>query len=429
MNSRCGASPTTDGGTQTRRVSAQLIILILVVVVALGFDFTNGFHDTGNAMATSIATGALKPRIAVILAAILNLVGAFLSVEVALTVTNAVVNIQDSDGNPIPSLTANSGNDLLMIILAGLVGGIVWNVLTWMLGIPSSSSHALFGGLMGATVAGIGWSGVNWDGNGSSSLDGVLGKVILPGIASPIVACIVATVGTFLIFQVTRRLSAFLNDAGFRYGQIGSASLVALAHGTNDAQKTMGVITLALIGYGSWTSTTSIPLWVKFCCAIAISLGTYVGGWRVIRTLGKGLVEIEPRQGMGAEGAASAVILASSQLGMALSTTQVATGSILGAGVGKPGAQVRWAVAGRMVVAWVVTLPAAGIVGAAVWWVGNLLGDSLLGAIAECVILILICAYMVARTRMNPITPDNVNDEWTGNPSISRRSDDEHIAA
>jgi inorganic phosphate transporter, PiT family len=410
-------------------VSAQLIILILVVVVALGFDFTNGFHDTGNAMATSIATGALKPKIAVILAAILNLVGAFLSVEVALTVTNAVVNIQDSDGNPIPSLTANNGNDLLMIILAGLVGGIVWNVLTWMLGIPSSSSHALFGGLMGATVAGIGWSGVNWDGSGSSDLDGVLGKVILPGVASPIIAGIVATCGTFLIFQVTRRLSARLNDQGFRYGQIGSASLVALAHGTNDAQKTMGVITLALIGYGSWTSTTSIPFWVKVCCAIAISLGTYVGGWRVIRTLGKGLVEIEPRQGMGAEGAASAVILASSQLGMALSTTQVATGSILGAGVGKPGAQVRWGIAGRMVVAWVVTLPMAGLVGAAVWWIGNLLGNGLFGAIVEIAILVGLCAYMVARTRNDPITPENVNREWTGSPSISRRTDDESIAA
>jgi inorganic phosphate transporter, PiT family len=410
-------------------VSAQLIILILVVVVALGFDFTNGFHDTGNAMATSIATGALKPKIAVILAAILNLVGAFLSVEVALTVTNAVVNIQDSDGSPIPSLTANHGNDLLMIILAGLVGGIVWNVLTWMLGIPSSSSHALFGGLMGATVAGIGWSGVNWDGNGSSSLDGVLGKVILPGVASPIIAGLVATVGTFLIFQVTRRLSARLNDQGFRYGQIGSASLVALAHGTNDAQKTMGVITLALIGYGTWTSTTSIPLWVKVCCAISISLGTYVGGWRVIRTLGKGLVEIEPRQGMGAEGAASAVILASSQLGMALSTTQVATGSILGAGVGKPGAQVRWGIAGRMGVAWVVTLPMAGLVGALVWWLGNLLGNGLVGAVVEIAVLLLLCAYMVARARHDPITPDNVNKEWTGSPSISRHDDHESIAA
>jgi inorganic phosphate transporter, PiT family len=398
-------------------VSAQLITVILVVVVALGFDFTNGFHDTGNAMATSIATGALRPKVAVALAALLNLVGAFLSVEVAVTVTNAVVSIQDSSGNPIPSLTADHGSALLLIILAGLVGGIMWNLATWLVGLPSSSSHALFGGLIGATVAAIGWGGVHWTGDGTK-LDGVVGKVILPAVASPVVAAFVAMVGTWVIFKITARLGERLNTGGFHWGQIGTASLVSLAHGTNDAQKTMGVITLALIGYGSWTDTTSIPLWVKFACAAAIALGTYLGGWRIIRTLGKGIVEIEPRQGMAAQGSAAAVILASSQLGFALSTTHVATGSILGSGLGKPGAHVRWLVAGRMVVAWVITLPMAGVVGAATWWIGDVAGGGLSGAVAMVAVLLLASALMYVRARRQPVNSDNVNDDWPEPSSV-----------
>jgi inorganic phosphate transporter, PiT family len=398
-------------------VLAQLITVILVVVVALGFDFTNGFHDTGNAMATSIATGALRPKVAVALAALLNLVGAFLSVEVAVTVTNAVVSIQDSSGNPIPSLTADHGSALLLIILAGLVGGIMWNLATWLVGLPSSSSHALFGGLIGATVAAIGWGGVHWTGDGTK-LDGVVGKVILPAVASPVVAVFVAMVGTWVIFKITARLGERLNTGGFHWGQIGTASLVSLAHGTNDAQKTMGVITLALIGYGSWTDTTSIPLWVKFACAAAIALGTYLGGWRIIRTLGKGIVEIEPRQGMAAQGSAAAVILASSQLGFALSTTHVATGSILGSGLGKPGAHVRWLVAGRMVVAWVITLPMAGVVGAATWWIGDVAGGGLSGAVAMVAVLLLASALMYVRARRQPVNSDNVNDDWPEPSSV-----------
>ncbi|WP_151084578.1 inorganic phosphate transporter [Nocardioides cynanchi] len=392
-------------------MSAPLLTVILVVIVALGFDFTNGFHDTGNSMATSIATGALKPKVAVALAAVLNLVGAFLSVEVALTVTNAVVSIQDSSGSPDASLTADHGSALLLIILAGLVGGIVWNLATWLLGLPSSSSHALFGGLIGATVAGIGWGGVHWTGD-STKLDGVVGKVILPGLASPVVAAIVAMIGTWLIYRLTARLSARQNDDGFRWGQIGTASLVALAHGTNDAQKTMGVITLALIGYGSWTDTTSIPLWVKFACAAAIALGTYVGGWRIIRTLGKGITEIEPRQGTAAQGAAAAVILASSQLGFALSTTHVATGSILGSGLGRPGAHVRWRIAGRMAVAWAITLPMAGLVGAATWWIGHAAGGGLAGALLMVAVLLVAAGLMYVRARRRPVNADNVNDDW-----------------
>src|SRR6478736_5833406 len=283
-------------------MSAEMIILILVIATALAFDFTNGFHDTGNAMATSIATGALRPKVAVALSAVLNLVGAFLSVEVALTVTNSVIKIQDSSGAPQDSLTAGGGYDLLLIILAGLVGGIVWNLVTWVIGLPSSSSHALFGGLIGSAIAALGLDGVNWNGDGTK-LDGVIGKVILPAIASPLIAGLVAGVGTWLIYRVTTGVAQRFTETGFRWGQVGSASLVSLAHGTNDAQKTMGVITLALIASGHWTDTGAVPVWVKVACALAISLGTYVGGWRIIRTMGKGLVEIRSPQGMAAESA------------------------------------------------------------------------------------------------------------------------------
>jgi len=387
------------------------VILALVVVTALGFDFTNGFHDTANAMATSIATHALRPKVAVLLSGVLNLIGAFLSVEVALTVTNAVVKIQNSNGTPKPELLTNGGSALLLIVLAGLIGGIVWNLLTWLLGLPSSSSHALFGGLIGATIAGLGWAGVNWNGDGSK-LDGVVGKVILPAVMSPVIAGVVAAVGTWLIYKVVVGVAARFTDNGFRWGQIGSASLVSLAHGTNDAQKTMGVITLALIAAGDWTDTKNIPFWVKLACALAIALGTYLGGWRIIRTLGKGLVEIAPPQGLAAESASAAVILASSHLGFALSTTHVATGSILGTGVGKPGAQVRWRVAGRMVAAWLITLPSAAIVGAAMWWIAHLIGGGLVGAIVDFVILIGLAGYMYMRSRRTPVDHNNVNDEW-----------------
>jgi PiT family inorganic phosphate transporter len=386
--------------------------LALVVVAALGFDFTNGFHDTANAMATSIATGALKPKAAVLLAGVLNLIGAFLSVQVALTVTNAVVRIQGSTGAPRPELLADGGSALLLIVLAGLIGGIVWNLLTWLLGLPSSSSHALFGGLIGATIAGLGWAGVNWNGDGSK-LDGVIGKVILPAIMSPVIAGVVAAAGTWLIYRVTVGVAARFTDNGFRWGQIGSASLVSLAHGTNDAQKTMGVITLALIAAGDWTDTKNIPLWVKIACALAIALGTYLGGWRIIRTLGKGLVEIAPPQGLAAESASAAVILASSHLGFALSTTHVATGSILGTGVGRPGAEVRWRVAGRLVAAWLITLPAAGVVGAVMWWIGHLIGG-VAGAIVVFLILLALAGFMYLRSRRTPVDHNNVNDEWDG---------------
>ena len=399
-------------------MTAATLILLLVIATALAFDFTNGFHDTANAMATSIATGALRPQVAVLLSAVLNLVGAFLSVEVALTVTNAVINIQGDDGSPQPDLVADQGYALLLIILAGLVGGILWNLATWLLGLPSSSSHALFGGLIGSTIAALGFSGVNWNGDGSK-LDGVIGKVILPAVASPIIAGVVAGVGTWLIYRVTTGVARRFTETGFRWGQVGSASLVSLAHGTNDAQKTMGVITLALIASGHWSDTGAVPFWVKLACALAISLGTYVGGWRIIRTMGKGLVEIRSPQGMAAESASAAVILASSHLGFALSTTQVTTGSVIGTGVAKSDAQVRWGVAGRMVVAWLLTLPAAAVVGAAMWWVGDLLGGYA-GPIVVVAILVALSGFIYLRSRLQPVSAHNVNDDWDGTPSAGR---------
>jgi PiT family inorganic phosphate transporter len=391
-------------------VTQTSVILALVVVTALAFDFTNGFHDTANAMATTIATRALSPKTAVALSGLLNLVGAFLSVQVALTVTNAVVKIQNSDGTPKEPLTTHGGEALLMIVLAGLVGGIIWNLATWLLGLPSSSSHALFGGLIGATVAGLGWAGVNWNGDGSK-LDGVVGKVLLPAVMSPVIAGLVAAAGTWIIFRMTAGIALRYAERGFKWGQIGSASLVSLAHGTNDAQKTMGVITLALIASGHWTDTGSIPFWVKVACALAIALGTYLGGWRIIRTLGKGLVDIAPAQGMAAQSASAAVILASSHLGFALSTTHVATGSVLGSGVGRPAAEVRWRVAGRMVLAWLITLPAAGVVGALMWWIGDLVGG-LAGALTVVALLIAAATGMWLRSRRIRVDHSNVNDDW-----------------
>ena len=383
-----------------------LFILGVVIVTALAFDYTNGFHDTANAMATSIATGALEPKTAVGLSAVLNLVGAFLSIEVALTVSNKVIDIQGPDGAPLAGLM---GTPILTIVFAGLVGGILWNLLTWLLVLPSSSSHALFGGLIGSTIAALGLDGVKWA--------GVLEKVVLPAVAAPVVAGLIAAVGTWLIYRIVANIPDENREAGFRWGQIGSASLVSLAHGTNDAQKTMGVITLALIASGDWTDTASVPFWVKASCALAIALGTWMGGWRIIRTLGKGLVEIDSPQGMAAEAASAAIILSSSHLGMALSTTHVATGSILGTGVGRKGAAVRWGVAGRMAVAWLLTLPAAGAVGAVCWYLAASIG----GSLGVGVVFAILCGaslWMYLHSRKAPVDHMNVNDDWASEHGV-----------
>ncbi len=385
-----------------------MVILLLLIATALAFDFTNGFHDTGNAMATSIATGALKPKTAVTVAGILNLIGAFLSVEVAATVTKDVLRIQDAKtGSLLPTVSSNLG---LMIIFAGLIGGILWNLLTWLFGIPSSSSHALFGGLVGAGLAALGVAGVNWA--------GITQKVLIPAVAAPVIACLVAACGTWLVFRITRNVLKRRRDVGFRWGQIATASLVALSHGTNDAQKTMGVIALALLTTGHLTGNVKedgLPFWIVFSCAVAIGLGTYIGGWRVIRTLGKGLVEIAPPQGLAAEASSAAIILSSSAAGMALSTTHVATGSILGSGVGKPGAEVRWSVAGRMAVAWLLTLPAAALVGALTFWLGHGVASvtsDLLGSILIFAVLVALSGYLWWRAQQQKVDHSNVNADW-----------------
>ncbi|WP_263102020.1 inorganic phosphate transporter [Kitasatospora sp. DSM 101779] len=366
------------------------VVLALVVVTALGFDFTNGFHDTGNAMATSIVTGALPPRVAVAVSAVLNLVGAFLSTAVAATIASGLVN---------------SGDVTLTVVMAGLVGSILWNLTTWYLGIPSSSSHALIGGVVGATIAAAGADAVKWQ--------GLVAKVIVPAALSPFIAGSVAALGTVLVYRLTRGVADRPRQHGFRIGQVGSACMVSLAHGTNDAQKTMGVITLALIANGTLQSGASAPTWVITACALAIALGTYIGGWRVIRALGKGLVEIEAPQGMAAESASAAVILSSTDFGYSLSTTHVATGSILGTGVGKKGAVVRWHIAHRMVAAWLITLPASAVVGALAYWVANGIGGTIGVAVIFVVLVAASVAFFVA-SRRPAVTPENVNAAWTG---------------
>ncbi|CAL9382033.1 anion permease [Streptomyces sp. enrichment culture] len=317
------------------------LLLAIVVVTALVFDFTNGFHDTANAMATTISTGAMRPKAAVAMSAVLNLVGAFLSVEVAKTISKGLVD--ETGIQP-------------EVILAALVGAILWNLLTWLVGLPSSSSHALMGGLIGATVASIGISGVNGG--------VVLTKVLIPAIAAPVVAGVASMVAARFTYKVGGRIDEKTGRKGYKAGQIASAGLVSLAHGTNDAQKTMGIITLALVAGGALAPGSNPPVWVIVSAGVAIALGTYLGGWRIIRTMGKGLTDLQPQQGFAAQTGAATVILASSHLGFSLSTTHVCSGAVMGAGLGRKGGVVRWSTATRMFVAWGLTLPAAGLVAA-----------------------------------------------------------------
>ena len=376
-------------------MSGNALLLGTVVVTALAFDVTNGFHDTANAMATSIATKALKPKVAVALSGVMNFIGAFLSLSVAATIASGIVD---------------SGAITLTVVFAGLLGGITWNLATWYLGIPSSSSHALIGGVVGATFIAAGADAVKGA--------GVISKVVLPAVLAPFAAGLVATLGTFAVYVITRNVTGSVRDGGFRAGQIGTATLVSLAHGTNDAQKTMGVITLALVANGSLDKGADTPFWVILGCALAISLGTYLGGWRVIRTLGKGLVEIEPPQGFSAEATSAAVILASTHFGYPLSTTHVATGSILGSGVGKRLAQVRWSVAGRMATAWVVTLPAAAVVGALAFELADRIGGTA-GVMTVFGLGLAFAGGIYAASRRNAVHAGNVNEDWDGAPSTA----------
>lgn len=365
---------------------ATIVVVVLVIATALIFDFTNGFHDTANAMATSIATGTLKPKTAVIAAGTLNLVGAFLSTEVAKTISGGIINEQ--------AVTI-----LPEFIFAGLVGAIVWNLLTWLVGLPSSSSHALFGGLVGAVIVGAGVQGVNFL--------AVLTKVLIPALISPVIAGLASFIAVKLIYLVVRKLDEKYVEDGFRHGQTITACLVALSHGTNDAQKTMGIITLTLIAVGAQASGTGPQLWVVFICGFAIALGTYTGGWRVMRTLGKGLTEINTPQGFTAEASSAATILVSSHLGFALSTTQVCSGSIIGTGLGKRGNKVNWGVAGRMVIAWLVTFPASGLVGAAAC---SLARTGMGGTVAVAIIGLGVALVIFRLSKRNPINSANVNE-------------------
>jgi PiT family inorganic phosphate transporter len=341
-------------------VSAGDVIVAVVVAAALSFDFTNGFHDTANAMATTIATGALRPRIAVTIAAILNFVGAFVSLKVAATVAGGIVD---------------AGAITPTVVFGGLIGAICWNLATWWYGLPSSSSHALIGGIVGATLVAAGTRAVR--------LTGIVSKVLIPALASPIVAGLVAAIAVYLVYRLIRRYSGERAEREFRWAQVASSAMVALAHGTNDAQKTMGVISLALIANGSLSGAGDfqVPFWVVVSCATAIALGTYIGGWRIIKTLGTKVVEVRPPQGFGSETVAASVILASSHVGFPLSTTQVVSGAVAGSGVGRPGAAVNWVVARNIVAGWLLTLPAAAAVSGAVYGTVRLFGDGVTGPI------------------------------------------------
>ncbi|MFI2032384.1 anion permease [Streptomyces buecherae] len=361
------------------------LLIGIVIITALVFDFTNGFHDTANAMATTISTGALRPKTAVAMSAVLNLVGAFLSVEVAKTISGGIID----EGSGIQP----------EVIFAGLVGAIVWNLLTWLAGLPSSSSHALFGGLIGATLVSVGMDGVNGD--------AVVMKVLIPAVAAPLVAGVAALVATRLTYRIARDRDPRDTAKGYRAGQIASAALVSLAHGTNDAQKTMGVITLALVTGGVVAPASDPPMWVIVSAGVAIALGTYLGGWRIIRTMGKGLTDIQPPQGFAAQTGAATVILASSHLGFALSTTQVCSGSVMGSGLGRKGGVVRWSTAGRMVIAWGLTLPAAGLVAGAAALLADQ-GDW--GVTTVAVLAVIACGAIWLASRRKPVDHTNVND-------------------
>ncbi|MFD3535117.1 anion permease [Streptomyces sp. NPDC058664] len=361
------------------------LLLAIVVVTALVFDFTNGFHDTANAMATTISTGALKPKTAVAMSAVLNLVGAFLSVEVAKTISGGIINEEGIRTE---------------VIFAALVGAILWNLLTWLLGLPSSSSHALFGGLIGAAVMSAGWSAVN----GST----IITKVLIPAVAAPLVAGLAAMLATRLTYKIKANPEAKATAKGYRAGQIASAGLVSLAHGTNDAQKTMGIITLALVTGGVLVPGSNPPMWVIVSAGVAIALGTYLGGWRIIRTMGKGLTDLQPQQGFAAQTSAATVILASSNLGFSLSTTQSCSGAVMGAGLGRKGGVVRWSTATRMFVAWGLTLPAAGLVAAAAEFLTQ---QGPWGVAAVAVLLVGGSGVIWSLSRRKPVDHTNVTDD------------------
>jgi PiT family inorganic phosphate transporter len=359
------------------------VILVIVVGTALAFDFTNGFHDTANVVATSISTGAARPSVAIGIASLLNFIGAFISISVAATVANDVVN---------------SAVITPTVVFAGLIGAIAWNLITWSFGLPSSSSHALIGGVVGSAVAAAGFDAI--------LADGLVGKVLIPAVIAPILAFVVAGIAIVLVYRVVGRQRPGMVTRGFQYGQVISGGLLALAHGTNDAQKTMGIITLALVANGTLGASADPPLWVIVSSAAAIALGTYSGGWRIIRTTGTRIIKMDAAQGFSAQGAGAAVILASTHFGFPLSTTHVINGGVMGAGAAKRVSAVRWGVAGNIITAWLLTLPAAAAIGALAYGLTAIFGSGAVGPVLVTLMsLSLIFAVFTHRSREGAPVP------------------------
>jgi inorganic phosphate transporter, PiT family len=360
-------------------VSEQDLILYIVVGTALAFDFTNGFHDTANVVATSISTRAMSPRLAVGYAAALNFAGAFISLEVAATVAEDIVDPE--------AITTT-------IVFAGLVGAIAWNLITWYFGLPSSSSHALIGGVVGSSFVAVGADAIFGE--------GVLGKVLIPAVIAPVLAFAAGAIAITVCYWVVGNLRPGPVTRGFRLGQVASGGLLALAHGTNDAQKTMGVIVLALVASGERSADAGVPTWVVVSAATAIALGTYTGGWRIIKTMGTRIIKMDAAQGFSAQGAGAAVILTSSQFGFPLSTTQVISGGVMGAGAGKRLSAVRWGVAGNIVVAWLLTLPAAAAIGGLTYGVTQIFGTGALGPVVVMLVGSVLAGLLFARRAREP---------------------------
>jgi inorganic phosphate transporter, PiT family len=357
-------------------MEGELLTVIIVVATALAFDFTNGFHDTANVVATSISTRAMAPRIAVGYAAVLNFAGAFISLEVAATVASDVVD---------------PGAISLLVVFGGLVGAIAWNLITWYFGLPSSSSHALIGGVVGAMIAAEGTGAIFFE-------EGIVGKVMLPALVAPTLAFVVGGISILVLYRIVGRLRPTPVTSGFRGGQVVSGGLLALAHGTNDAQKTMGVIALALVAYGSLPAgDPEPPFWVIVSAAAAIALGTYAGGWRIIKTMGSRIHKMDSAQGFAAQGAGAAVILASSHGGFPLSTTHTISGAVIGAGAAKRLSAVRWGVAGNIVAAWIVTLPASAAIGALTYGVTRAFGTGAAGPLIVSVLILIGSAWLFTR--------------------------------
>jgi PiT family inorganic phosphate transporter len=357
------------------------LTLVTVIVVALFFDFTNGFHDAANAIATSVSTRAVSPRLAVVGAAALNFAGAFVSLKVAATVATGIVD---------------PGAIGLEVVLAGLIGAIVWNLLTWLLGLPTSSSHALIGGVAGASVAAAGFDVIQWH--------GLVHRVLIPSLAAPFLGLFGAGLIMFAILWLIRKRAPSRVNRFFRKVQVVSAGFVAFTHGTNDAQKTMGVMALALIAAHPGREF-SVPTWVIVSAGLAMALGTYAGGWRIIRTLGQRIAKIEPPQGFASEAATASILWYTAHVGYPVSTTHTISGSVLGAGATTRFSAVRWGVAGNIVVAWLLTLPCAAVVGAAVERLTAMPGGVALDA--ALVALVAAAAFWARSSRSRAVTSEN----------------------